>query len=113
MIAVDVGNARIKFGWFSCPQGGRGQSHFCGDHASRGARPQKSGQSPVLPVPEATLRLDGRTPDFAPLAEWIEECFTMAAISPGDSPIFGRTLRVRARKLGQFPLPPWPGTSAA
>ena len=23
-----------------------GQSHFCGDHASRGARPQKSGQSP-------------------------------------------------------------------
>ena len=28
--------------------GPRGQSHFCGDHASRGARPQKSGQSPAL-----------------------------------------------------------------
>jgi type III pantothenate kinase len=51
MIAVDVGNARIKLGLFC--QGSRGDA----------LRPNA-----LLPEPQETLRLDSRQPDFGPLA---------------------------------------------
>lgn len=47
MIAVDVGNARIKLGWFH------------------------DGDAATLPQPEQTLRLAGRAVDFTALAAWL------------------------------------------
>ena len=87
MIAVDVGNARIKFGWFPCSEG-------------------KRGQSPGLPEPEATLRLDGRTPDFAPLAAWIEELSAKAAVDPGGQSHFREDASRPCPKIGTFPSVP-------
>ena len=49
MIAADVGNARIKLGWFD-------------RRAAAG-----------LPEPRRTLALDDRSPDFAVLSAWLEE----------------------------------------
>ncbi|MGO8690048.1 MAG: type III pantothenate kinase [Thermoguttaceae bacterium] len=87
MIAVDVGNARIKFGWFPCSEG-------------------KRGQSPGLPEPEATLRLDGRTPDFAPLAAWIEELSAKAAVDPGGQSHFREDASRPCPKIGTVPSVP-------
>ena len=55
MIAVDVGNARIKVGWFHRP---------C---------------DTAIPQPDATLQLDGRAPDFTRLNAWIAECSAATA----------------------------------
>ena len=49
LIAVDIGNARIKFGLFRPALGD------------------------VLPQPEKTLALDGRRPEWGRLAAWLEE----------------------------------------
>jgi type III pantothenate kinase len=69
MIAVDVGNARIKVGWFHRP---------C---------------DAAIPQPDATLPLDGRAPDFTRLNAWIAECSaatattaTAATTTGGPSP---------------------------
>jgi type III pantothenate kinase len=48
-IAVDVGNARIKLGWFA------------GDAAAE------------LPEPSSTFRLDGRQPELPAVLPWLEE----------------------------------------
>ena len=49
LIAVDVGNARIKLGWFGCDE--------CDS---------------ALPEPGQTLLLTGRSPEFDRLAAWLE-----------------------------------------
>lgn len=62
-IAVDVGNARMKFGLF------RGLGECPDFHVA------KMGLSPsgILPEPERTISLSGRDADFAQLAAWLDE----------------------------------------
>jgi type III pantothenate kinase len=50
LIAVDVGNARIKLGLFSPPAGDR------------------------LPEPTCTLALDGRQPELSQIRPWLKDC---------------------------------------
>ena len=76
MIAVDVGNARIKLGWFDR----RGAGGAC--------------VSPVLlPEPRQTLALDDRAPDFAALAAWLAAINALGGT--GVSPVLPRTLAGR------------------
>ena len=52
LIAVDIGNARMKFGWFA-----DGSTASTADHP--------------VPEPDAVLQLDGRRPAFDRLAAWL------------------------------------------
>jgi len=53
LVAVDIGNARIKLGRFEGPS------------------PADAGNA--LPRPDSTRTIDGRAPDFNPLADWLAE----------------------------------------
>jgi type III pantothenate kinase len=51
ILAVDIGNARIKVGWFAAPSPPPGET---------------------LPEPERVLALDGHRPEFERLAAWLD-----------------------------------------
>jgi type III pantothenate kinase len=52
LVAVDVGNSRVKLGWFDAPTAPQSETHPC---------------------PTSTLELHPRQPDWSALAAWIDE----------------------------------------
>jgi len=70
IVAVDVGNARIKFGLF--PSAALGQATICAPRGHEGGLACE--QSPTdLPEPHATLACDGRRPVLERIAAWLGE----------------------------------------
>ncbi len=68
IVAVDVGNARIKFGLFG--PAAPGEATICGATV-HGSGPVCE-QSPAdLPEPRATLACDGRRPELERIAAWL------------------------------------------
>lgn len=67
IIAVDIGNARIKVGRFNRTGFRRGDP---GSAPSRAC--DVRGCKPLLPLPVDTLSMDGHNPAFAQLADWLD-----------------------------------------
>ncbi len=81
IVAVDIGNARIKLGWFDppdmAPPVGR-RPEAGADRARPLLEPHTSSAGPAgppgaLPVPRRTWTVDGTRPEFEPPAEWLGE----------------------------------------
>lgn len=76
IVAVDIGNARIKLGWFDPPDtaaliGRRPETRA--DQARPLPEAHNSSPEPtgVLPVPQRTWTIDGTRPEFEPPADWL------------------------------------------
>ena len=68
IIAVDIGNARIKVGRFNTT-GDRRQDSSSASSRARDAQ----GCEPRLPLPVDTLSMDGRCPAFDQVADWLDQ----------------------------------------
>ncbi len=76
LVAVDVGNARIKLGWFdaSCmawPAGRRPETCCENGRLPSQNRAPASESAGTLPEPLRTLAVDGRRPEFTAAADWL------------------------------------------
>ncbi len=68
IVAVDIGNARIKVGRFNAI-GDRRQAPSSASSRAHSSR----GREPLLPLPADTLSMDGHRPAFGQLTDWLDQ----------------------------------------